>query len=253
MAQAHLHFNQIDLRFEGSNEWILRSFDLTLRPGEFVSIVGRSGCGKSSLIKMAAGLLEPTSGSVEYTILTDQATTRMSYVAQKPALLEWRTVLENVLLPIELQRKVHDRDREQAMNWLGRVGLEGAAALYPHECSGGMLSRAALARAWLTKPRLLLMDEPFAALDVITKRELQQQLAELAHASYATVLYVTHDIAEATALSDRVIVLGGQPATLRGQLHNAEPRPRSSEWIYSAEGAALVRQAMELLERGAAS
>lgn len=252
MAQAHLLFNHISLRFAGNHEWTLRSFDLTLHSGEFVSIVGRSGCGKTSLLKLAAGLLDPTSGCVEHASSAGQTQPRLSYVSQKPALLDWRTVLENVLLPIELQRKVNDHDRAQATMWLGRVGLEGAAALYPHECSGGMLSRAALARAWLTEPRLLLMDEPFAALDALTKREVQQQLAELAYASDATVLYVTHDIAEAVALSDRVVVLGGSPATLCGELAIPEPRPRAREWVYSAEGATWVSQAMELLEGGPA-
>lgn len=248
---AYVEYKQLTLMYPDRKEVILQGVDLSVQAEQFVSLVGRSGCGKTSMLRLAAGLLSPSSGQVK--VLGQQILRpieQLSYVFQKPVLLDWRTVLENMLLPIELERKVTAEDRDEAITWLREVGLEGAMHKYPYECSGGMLSRAALARALLTKPRLLLMDEPFAALDAITKRELQQELSRIVNKVRTTTLYVTHDIAEAVFLSDRVIILGGQPASIIEEIVIAEPRPRTREWIYSSSFNKLVQGIVDRMERG---
>jgi NitT/TauT family transport system ATP-binding protein len=187
---------------------VVRDVDWIIPTGEFHSLVGRSGCGKTTLLKLAAGLLSPTSGTVHIGGTPVNAPSRhVGFVFQTPSLLEWLTVLENVLLPISLARVVTRTDRELAMELLERVGIDQHAVRYPQQLSGGQQSRAALARALVTSPPALLMDEPFAALDAITREELQDDLLRLTKLRNSTVLFVTHDIAEAVYLSDHVTVM----------------------------------------------
>ena len=208
---------------------VLQGIDLLLQPGQCHVLLGRSGCGKSSLLKLAAGLLQPTAGAVRWRgqpvrgPLADVA-----LVFQRPTLLDWLSVEDNVLLPLSLHRRVQQGDRDRARHWLDRLGLHGLADRPPAQLSGGQQSRVAIARAWMQQPALLCMDEPFAALDALTREELQQDLLAVCAEQGTAVLFVTHDLHEAAFLGDRVSLLhGGQ---LQDTLDIAESRPRGAHW-----------------------
>ncbi|HXK24013.1 MAG TPA: ABC transporter ATP-binding protein [Myxococcota bacterium] len=190
--------------------------DLVAAPGEFVAILGPSGCGKSTLLRMIAGLDRPDAGSIELRDAAGGAAPRnaIAYVFQDAHLLPWRDVLGNVALPLELQGRASGERRDAAARAIERVGLADAARRHPAQLSGGMRMRVSLARALVTEPRLLLLDEPFAALDEITRQELDDQLRALWSDSGVTVLFVTHSIAEAAFLAERAIVLTPRPARI---------------------------------------
>ncbi len=200
-AAPFLHLEQVGLDFPGL-PGVLEAVDLHLAPGEFHCLLGRSGCGKTSLLKVAAGLLPPTRGRVR-----QDGAGGVGFVFQAPTLLEWLPVVDNVLLPVSLQRRPTAADRQAALALLARLGLDGLAARRPRQLSGGQQSRVAIARALILSPALLLLDEPFAALDAITREELQQDLLRACREAGTTVLFVTHDIAEAAFLADRVSVM----------------------------------------------
>ncbi|HLU46006.1 MAG TPA: ABC transporter ATP-binding protein [Natronosporangium sp.] len=206
----------------------LRSIDLSIETGEFVAIVGRSGCGKSTLLRIVAGLIPPTSGEVR---VDGTPVTRprrdLAMVFQKPALLPWRTVLGNVLLPVELLGLRRKEYRERAMELLELVGLADFHRRHPYELSGGMQQRVALCRSLLVEPRALLMDEPFSALDALTREELSVQLQKLHMEQSTTVLFVTHSIDEAILLADRVVVLSSRPGRIKRIIPVDLPRPRT--------------------------
>ncbi len=227
---------------------VVQAVDLALREGEVHCLVGRSGCGKTTLLKLAAGLLEPASGRVRLRGRAPaQARADIGFVFQSPTLLEWQRMIDNVLLPVSLQRTPSAGDRAHAQALLERLGLAGLERRYPRELSGGQQSRVALARALLPRPALLLLDEPFAALDAITREDLQQDLLHMAAAEGSTVLFVTHDIAEAVFLGDRVSVM--EAGRLVRTLDIGLPRPRAAALRGSAAFAAFgrqVRQAMDL-------
>ncbi|PZU93818.1 MAG: nitrate ABC transporter ATP-binding protein [Chelatococcus sp.] len=188
---------------------ILSDVDLAVPQGGFHVLVGRSGCGKTTLLKLAAGLLRPTAGTVSVAgHRLDGPGAEIGFVFQAPTLLEWLAAEDNVLLPISLERRVMPADREKARALLARLGLAGLSKRYPDQLSGGQQARVAIARALVTGPRLLLLDEPFAALDALTREELQADLARLSLESGATVMLVTHDIAEAAYLADEIAVMG---------------------------------------------
>jgi NitT/TauT family transport system ATP-binding protein len=201
---------------------------LCVEEGEFVSLVGPTGCGKSTLLNVAAGLLAPTEGSVEVfgrrlAGLNDRA----GYLFQSDTLLPWRTARENIMLGLELRGLSRPDAASQADAWLSRVGLAGHAAKYPHELSGGMRKRVALAQTLILDPKILLMDEPFSALDVQTRSLMENELLSLWSQDRKSVLFVTHDIEEAISLSDRVVVLSAGPASRPiGQFRIDLPRPR---------------------------
>ena len=185
----------------------LQDVHLTLAQGEFHCLLGRSGCGKTSLLKVAAGLLQPTRGRV-------RVEGPFGFVFQAPNLLEWLSVLDNVLLPVSLHRRVMPAERQAAMACLARLGLQGLEGRRPRQLSGGQQSRVAIARALLPAPPLLLLDEPFAALDALTREDLQADLLAACREAGTTVLFVTHDITEAAFLADRVSVMAaGRLAT----------------------------------------
>jgi len=212
---------------QGSVE-ALANINLEVAGGEFVAIVGRSGCGKSTLLRLVAGLLEPTTGEI---YIDGELVTRprreVGFVFQKPALLPWRSVLDNVLLPAELLGLNRRNYRKRAMELLEMVDLASFHKRRPYELSGGMQQRVALCRSLLTSPRAMLMDEPFSALDALTREELSVQLQKIHMEHRTTILFVTHSIEEAVLLADRVVVLTPRPGRVRTILNVDIPRPRS--------------------------
>jgi NitT/TauT family transport system ATP-binding protein len=206
-AAPFLEIEQTSYAYPGEGLTVERA-DLALAPGDFHCLAGRSGCGKTTLLKLAVGLLLPQSGSVRIAGQTLSGPSRqVGFVFQTPSLLEWRTVLDNVLLPISLRRRVTPADRSRAADLLALMGIGGYAHRHPRQLSGGQQSRAALVRALVTEPPALLMDEPFAALDALTREELQDDLLRLTRERGTTVLFVTHDIAEAVYLATHVSVM----------------------------------------------
>jgi NitT/TauT family transport system ATP-binding protein len=187
---------------------VVRGVDWTIREGEFHCLVGRSGCGKTTLLKLAAGLLQADTGSIrlEGTPLRAPGP-QIGFVFQSPTLLEWHRVIDNVLLPVSLQHTPTAQEISKAGQLLSLLGLSAHARHYPRQLSGGQQSRVALARALILEPAMLLLDEPFAALDAITRGELQDDLLQMCSLRRTTVMFVTHDIAEAVYLGDRVAVM----------------------------------------------
>ena len=206
----------------------LRDVDLAVGEGEFVTILGPSGCGKSTLLKLAAGLLTPTRGHVDVGGAVVTGPSRDIGVAfQKPTLLPWRTVLDNVLLPSETAGERGADAERRARELLELVGLRDFAGNYPNELSGGMQQRVGLARMLQRDPRLLLMDEPFAALDAMTREALTLELQRIWMRDRKSVLFITHSIAEAVMLSDRVLVMSARPGRVVEDFRVDIPRPRS--------------------------
>jgi NitT/TauT family transport system ATP-binding protein len=200
--------------------------------GEFVSIIGPSGCGKSTFLMMLAGLLKPSSGEILLggSPVSEQSET-FGIVFQQPTLFPWRTVSENVELPGEINGLPKTQIRERAQEMLELVDLVGFESKYPNELSGGMQQRVAIARALSLDPPLLLMDEPFAALDALTREQMAVELQRIHARSKATILFVTHSISEAAFLSDHVIVMTGRPSTVRGIVAIDLERPRSIDCL----------------------
>lgn len=229
------------------SEVIVENVDLAIAPGEFCCLIGRSGCGKTTLLKMAAGLLPPNAGSISIEgDRVHEPRTDTGFVFQSPTLLDWHTVLDNVLLPISLARRVTADDRAAARELLARVSLADFADRYPRSLSGGQQSRVALARALVTGPRLLLLDEPFAALDALTREDLQADLMRLCAERGTSVLFVTHDIAEALYLADRVLVM--RAGRLAAEVALDFPRPRPRDIRYDQRFAALAQRLRGMLE-----
>jgi NitT/TauT family transport system ATP-binding protein len=201
---------------------------LDVAPGEFVSVVGPTGCGKSTLLNVAAGLLAPSAGQVlVHGAKLDGINTRAGYMFQADALMPWRNALANVTAGLEFRGAARAEAELRARDWLQRVGLSGFEDRYPHQLSGGMRKRVALAQMLILDPELLLMDEPFSALDVQTRQLMENELLALWTADRKSVLFITHDLEEAISLSDRVIVLSAGPATRPiGEFAIDLPRPR---------------------------
>ncbi len=221
----------------------LRDINFRVAEGEFVTIVGPSGSGKSTLLKLLAGILPKTSGRMLlHDSPIDGPRRDVGMVFQQPVLLPWRTVLRNVLLPIDIQRLPRARYRPRAEALLRQVGLEAFAEKYPHELSGGMQQRAGITRALVHDPAILLMDEPFGALDAMTRERLNLELLRLWAASQKTVLFVTHSIPEAVFLGDRVIVLSRRPGTIVEIMAVGLARPRDLEMMATPEFGALTRR-----------
>ncbi len=206
----------------------LRPTSLEVAAGEFVSIVGPSGCGKTTLMKIVAGLLPASAGEVRIDgVPVHEPPDGVGIVFQTPTLLKWRTVLDNVLVPAEATGRPRARYEQSARDLIRLVGLEGFAEHYPRELSGGMQQRVAISRALLLEPRLLLMDEPFGALDAMTREEMNLELQRIWGEQPKTVLFITHSIDEAVFLSDRVVVMTLRPGGVREVLDIELPRPRT--------------------------
>jgi NitT/TauT family transport system ATP-binding protein len=187
---------------------------LRVRAGEFVSVVGPTGCGKSTLLNVGAGLLEPSSGTIKvFGQALQGVNARAGYMFQTEALMPWRSAIDNVLVGLQYRGVPDAQAREQAEAWLSRVGLSGFGDRYPHQLSGGMRKRVALAQTLVLDPDIILMDEPFSALDIQTRQLMENEVLELWSAKKKAVLFITHDLDEAIAMSDRVVVLSAGPAT----------------------------------------
>lgn len=206
----------------------IQDISFSVEEGEFVSIVGRSGCGKSTLLKMVAGLLAPTSGSVRvFGSDVRSPLNNIGFVFQHPSLLPWRSTLDNVLLPAELIREKKERYIKRALDLISTMGLAGFETTPPRGLSIGMQQRVALARALILDPPILLMDEPFASLDELTREEMMSELLRIAQGVGKTVLFVTHSIPEAVMMGDRVMLLSPRPSTVSLDLGIELPRPRN--------------------------
>jgi NitT/TauT family transport system ATP-binding protein len=226
----------------------LQSFSLQVRPGEFLTLLGPSGCGKSTALRIIAGLSEPTAGRVEWPDRSGGAAGRdIGFVFQEPTLMPWATVAGNVRLPLRLAGVNDAAARPRVGAALERVGLARFADAYPRELSGGMKMRVSIARALVTEPKLLLMDEPFAALDEITRFKLNDDLLSVWRTLGKTLVFVTHSVFESVYLSNRIVVMTPRPGRVFTELAINAPYPRDQRFRTSADYAAYCRLASEAL------
>jgi ABC-type nitrate/sulfonate/bicarbonate transport system ATPase subunit len=226
----------------------LDGVSFAVQPGEFVTIIGASGSGKSTLFNLCVGLLEPDAGE----ILIDgqkpqQRAGLLGYMPQRDLLLPWRNVLDNVIIPMEIQGTDRAESRRQALAMLPHFGLESFEKEYPWALSGGMRQRAALLRTWLTGRDTLLLDEPFGALDALTRKELQDWVLGVWQEFGRTVMFITHDVEEAVYLADRVIVLSARPGRIQREMPIDLPRPRRQGMLAAPEFGKLVRELLSEL------
>lgn len=228
LALEHITCTFASRERQGERYTAVRDTTIAVGEGEFVSVVGPTGCGKSTLLNVAAGLLQPSAGKVR--VLGEPLAginAKAGYMFQAESLMPWRSALDNVRAGLEFAGVERTESERRSLEWLARVGLAGFEQRYPHELSGGMRKRVALAQILILDPRLLLMDEPFSALDVQTRQLMENELLDLWSADRKSVLFITHDLEEAIALSDRLVVLSAGPATHPiGDYAIDLPRPR---------------------------
>jgi NitT/TauT family transport system ATP-binding protein len=236
----YIAFDGVTKRYGGGGP-ILQGIELGVGREEFVSLIGPSGCGKSTMLKLVAGLTAVSEGALTVDGMTpENARELVSFIFQDATLLPWRTVEQNVGLPLELERVAKDRRREKVAALLELVGLTAAAKRYPRELSGGMKMRVSIARALSTRPRVLLMDEPFAALDEMSRDRLNEELLRLQEEQGWAALFVTHSVAEAVFLSRRVLVMAPHPGRIAVEFAVQLPYPRTAETRQMPEYEALV-------------
>jgi NitT/TauT family transport system ATP-binding protein len=247
---ARIDLAEVDKRF-ANGVHALQAISVSIASGQFVSLLGPSGCGKSTVLRLIAGLERPSAGTVRINGLpADQRIEVMSYVFQEPTLMPWASVVDNVALPLRIQGAAVRPAREAARRALAAVALDGRASAYPAELSGGMKMRASIARALITRPAVLLLDEPFAALDEITRHRLNDELLALWAEQAPTAVFVTHSVFEAVYLSQRVLVMGGQPGELIADLPVTLPYPRTPALRLQPQFTQHCRNVTEALERG---
>src|SRR5438309_10521082 len=234
-ATSTIELRDVTKRFltpTGQAYTAIRDVTLSVAPGEFVAVVGPTGCGKSTTLGLFSGLERPSEGSVQVMGKPVQGIDpRIGYVFQADAVFPWKNVLNNVATGPRFRGQSKAQALERARDWIARVGLSGFEDRYPHQLSGGMRKRVALAQTFINEPQILLMDEPFSALDVQTRTLMENELLTLWSTTYASVVFVTHDLEEAIALADRVCVLTSGPATVKGIYTIDLPRPRKVEEI----------------------
>lgn len=227
----------------------LEDFSLEVKQGEVVCIVGASGCGKSTFLNMVAGFLSPTSGRI---LLEGEEITgiepRCGMIFQSYALFPWMTVLDNVAFGLRMKGIARQQRQQQAKRWIDAVGLEGFEQAYPGELSGGMQQRVALSRALANEPDVLLCDEPFAAVDAMTRQVLQQELLRVVGESRTTVLFITHSIDEALILSDRLLVMSARPGRVKAVYENDLPHPRGLDVQITDRFLELKREVWDLVQ-----
>ena len=226
----------------------LSDVELDVFEYQFLSLLGPSGCGKSTLLRLIAGLSEPSAGTISW-----QGHPSLSFVFQEPTLMPWATALSNVMLPLRLAGVHRDERRERAAAALAQVGLAGFEKSYPRELSGGMKMRVSIARALVTRPKVLLMDEPFAALDEITRFKLNNDLLELWQREGLTVIFVTHSVFESAFLSQRIAVMAARPGRFIEEVMLEAPYPRTPEYRTSSQNNEYCRRASAALEKAMAN
>jgi NitT/TauT family transport system ATP-binding protein len=246
--QPAIEFTEVSQRFQPRTAapfTALHDVSLTVDEAEFCSIVGPSGCGKSTLLNMAAGLMRPTSGLVR--VQGKQITAvnvDVGYVSQDSNLFPWMTARQNIELPLEIKGFSKSDRRALSGEWLRLVGLDGFADSYPHQLSGGMQKRCSIARTLVYDPNVVLLDEPFASVDAITRSLLQEMLLQLWSSKRKSVIFVTHDLNEAIALSDKVVVMTRRPGTVKAVVDIPLPRPRNVHEIGDTAEFAEIHQAV---------
>ena len=238
-----LRFSNIHMKFDKE---ILSNINLEVKKGEFLSILGPSGSGKSTLLRLASKILDPSKGTVEY---KDQREPLIGFVFQEPTLMPWRDVLSNVVLPIEIKNKKNQLTKDYALEWIERVGLKGKENSYPDELSGGQKMRVSIARSLVQGCDLLLLDEPFSALDEVTRRRLEDDLLQIWEKEKFTVLFVTHSVSEAIYLSQRIIVLSSGPAEIIHEGH-INYQGSKKDFSESREFQEINNNIYEKLEKG---
>ncbi len=235
----------------------IRGVDLDLRTAEFVSLLGPSGCGKSTLLRIIAGLASPSAGTVEWPTsvygASGEARPDVGFVFQDPTLMPWSNTLRNVMLPLTLAGVSMGEAETRSAEMLALVGLKGFETSYPRELSGGMKMRVSIARSLVTRPKILLMDEPFAALDEITRHKLNDDLLELWWRNRFTAVFVTHSVFESVYLSQRIVVMAARPGRVMADLKNEVAYPRDALFRTSADYAQLCRVASETLKQAIAA
>ena len=245
MTTPRIELRHVSKTFSGIEHAVpaLKDISFKVMPGEFVTIIGASGSGKSTLFNLCVGLLEPDEGEIIIDGERPENRTGMvGYMPQRDLLLPWRSVLDNVLIPLEIQGISRRESRQKALEMLPHFGLETFEKEYPSALSGGMRQRAALLRTWLMGRSTLLLDEPFGALDALTRKELQNWLLRVWQEFGRTVMFITHDVEEAVYLADRVIVLSARPGEIKREFKIDLPRPRRQGMIAEPEFGELVRE-----------
>ncbi|MPZ68560.1 MAG: ATP-binding cassette domain-containing protein [Actinobacteria bacterium] len=234
---------------KGDREFLaLEGVDLRIREGEFVSLVGPSGCGKSTLLRMIGGLTPTTTGQVSVEgHVVDETHRDVALMFQAPTLFPWRTVLDNVLLPLEIDHRPTKDDVAKARALVSLVGLDEFVEHHPRELSGGMQQRVALSRVLVNDPRIMLLDEPFGALDEFTREALNVELADIVGRGKRTVVLVTHSVPEAVFLADRVVAMGTNPGRILGEIQVPFHRPREASLVRSSEFQDLTLEVRKLL------
>ncbi|MDM5186904.1 ABC transporter ATP-binding protein [Bacillus sp. DX4.1] len=238
-----LQIKDIVKAFDGKN--VLEKISASIQEGEFVSFVGPSGCGKSTLLNMIASIEETTSGEVVYNDVPVKKQDIVSYMPQQDLLLPWRSALQNIVLPLEIDGKAKKERLAEGMEALKQFGLSEYANHYPDALSGGMRQRISFLRTYLCEKPIMLLDEPFGKLDAFTKMEVHRWLLDSWHQEKQTIIMVTHDLDEAILLSDRVFIMSQRPATLVGEVNVNLPRPRTMDMLTSLE---LKEDKAEILE-----
>ena len=239
-----LYMREVDKTFNGQVV-ALRRMSVEVRQGDFISLLGPSGCGKSTALRLIAGLMPPTLGRIEWE--GGQEAGDLGVVFQEPTLMPWATVAQNVWLPFRLRGQSLRSVQEKIDEALALVGLEKFGGAYPRELSGGMKMRVSIARALVTRPRLILMDEPFAALDEITRQKLNDDLLELKARIGATVIFVTHSVFESVFLSDRILVMAARPGRVIREFQVDAPYPRGIDWRTAPEYGRIAREVSDTL------